>query len=109
MSTFLPPPISEPVMITDRLSGQQVMSPIWSNWFLKLAQGMTSTGGGSGNVVGPSSSTNHAIVLWDGTTGKLLKNMTGLGTSTDILYGNAAGIPSWQSPSLQRSFLLGGM
>lgn len=30
--------------------------------------------GGTGNVVGPASSTNNAIVRWDGITGKLIKN-----------------------------------
>lgn len=32
------------------------------------------TGGGSGNVVGPASATDIAIALFDGVTGKLLKN-----------------------------------
>lgn len=31
-------------------------------------------GGGSGDVVGPASATNDAVALFDGTTGKLLKN-----------------------------------
>lgn len=31
-------------------------------------------GSGSGDVVGPASSTDSAVALWDGTTGKLLKN-----------------------------------
>lgn len=30
--------------------------------------------GGTGDVVGPASSTNNAIVRWDGPTGKLIKN-----------------------------------
>jgi len=33
-------------------------------------------GGGSGDVVGPGSSTNNAIVRYDGTTGKLLQDNT---------------------------------
>ncbi len=33
-------------------------------------------GSGSGDVVGPASSTNNALVLFNGTTGKLLKNGT---------------------------------
>jgi hypothetical protein len=31
-------------------------------------------GGGSGDVVGPASATNNALAVFDGTTGKLLKN-----------------------------------
>lgn len=41
--------------------------------------------GGTGDVVGPSSSTDNNVPQWDGTTGKLLKD--GLGTS---LGGNEA-------------------
>jgi len=35
-----------------------------------------SSSGGSGDVVGPASATANAIVLFDGTTGKLIKNST---------------------------------
>ena len=35
---------------------------------------VTSTGAGSGDVVGPSSSTDEALVRFDGTTGKLVQN-----------------------------------
>jgi len=40
---------------------------------------------GTGNVVGPASSTNNAVALFDGTTGKLLKNsaITFDGTTLD--------------------------
>lgn len=37
-----------------------------------------SSGGGFGDVVGPASATNNAIVLFDGTTGKLIKDSTTL-------------------------------
>ena len=33
------------------------------------------TTGGDGDVVGPASATNRGLVLWDGTTGKLVKDM----------------------------------
>ena len=33
-----------------------------------------SGGGGSGDVVGPGSSTDNAVVRFDGTTGKLIQN-----------------------------------
>lgn len=38
------------------------------------AQGCTSAGAGSGDIVGPASSTDNAIARFDGTTGKLLQN-----------------------------------
>jgi hypothetical protein len=38
-----------------------------------------SSGGGSGDVVGPSSSIASELVLFDGTTGKLVKRATGTG------------------------------
>ena len=38
-------------------------------------------GGGSGDVVGPSSATDGAVALYDGTTGKLLKDGVILGTA----------------------------
>lgn len=44
-----------------------------------------SGGGGSGDVVGPSSSVASEIVLFDGTTGKLLKRAT----TTGILKGTS--------------------
>ena len=34
-------------------------------------------GGGSGDVVGPASATDDALAVFDGTTGKLIKNSTG--------------------------------
>jgi hypothetical protein len=41
-------------------------------------------GGGSGDVVGPASSTNNGVALWDGTTGKLLKNGAVLGSAAFV-------------------------
>ena len=39
-----------------------------------LGRGARTTPGGSSPVGGPSSSTNNALVRFDGTTGKLIKN-----------------------------------
>lgn len=36
----------------------------------------SSTGAGTGDLVGPSSATNHALTRFDGTTGKIVKNST---------------------------------
>lgn len=37
---------------------------------------LTDSASGSGDVVGPASATDNAVVLFDGTTGKLIKNST---------------------------------
>lgn len=45
-------------------------------------------GAGSGDVVGPASATNNGIVIWDGTTGKLVKNSAAVG---NLAYLNTVG------------------
>ena len=45
-------------------------------------------GGGSGDVVGPASATNNGIALFDGTTGKLLKNSS---AQDGLIYGLTVG------------------
>tara|TARA_R110000868_G_scaffold250282_2_gene506754 strand:+ start:13584 stop:15725 length:2142 start_codon:yes stop_codon:yes gene_type:complete len=59
-------------------------------------------GGGLGDVVGPASATDSAVVLFDGTTGKLIKNST-LSASTIVLTsGNqtVGGIKTFSSQVL---------
>ena len=51
---------------------------------------INSTASGSGDVVGPSSSTNHSLVRFDGTTGKLVQN----GQITQSDTGNIAAVNS---------------
>lgn len=48
------------------------------------------SGGGSGDVVGPGSATNNAIAVFDGTTGKLLKNSTITVSTNDLLQAASA-------------------
>lgn len=50
---------------------------------------LSATGGGSGDVVGPASSTDTAVVVFDGTTGKLVKNSTLLYSGAGSLTGLA--------------------
>jgi hypothetical protein len=45
------------------------------------------TGSGTGDVVGPASSTDHAIARFDLTTGKLLQNSVGILTDAGALSG----------------------
>ena len=47
----------------------------------------TTSGSGTGNVVGPVSATNSAITRWDTTTGKLLKNSVVTLTDTGDIAG----------------------
>jgi len=44
-------------------------------------------GGGSGDVVGPSSSTDNALVRFDTTTGKLVQNSVGILSDTGAISG----------------------
>jgi hypothetical protein len=46
---------------------------------------LDASGGGSGDVVGPASATDLALALFDGTTGKLLKNSLGTMDATGQL------------------------
>jgi hypothetical protein len=45
-------------------------------------------GGGDGDVVGPASATNNALAVYDGTTGKLLKNSTFVPTTVGANFIN---------------------
>jgi hypothetical protein len=42
-------------------------------------------GGGTGDVIGPSSSTDNAVVRWDGITGKLIQNSTAILNDDGVL------------------------
>lgn len=53
---------------------------------------------GSGNVVGPASSTDNAIVRWDGTTGELIQNS--VVTIADTT-GNMAGVGTLNTHTIQ--------
>ena len=44
-------------------------------------------GAGTGDVVGPASATDNAVAVFDGTTGKLLKNGVVLGTAAQANTG----------------------
>lgn len=59
-------------------------------WKLSVAAG------GTGDVVGPAGATNHAVVLFDGTTGKLVKD-GGVGTAGQVYTSNGPGAaPTFQ-------------
>lgn len=52
-----------------------IISNAWYMWFLQLITEFTT----AGDVFGPSSSLDNQIVLFDGTSGKLIKGATGTG------------------------------
>lgn len=64
---------------------------------------------GTGDVVGPASTTDNALPLFDGTTGKLLKGIAAPAVG-QVLKSNGVGVaPSWSaSPSLTSLTLAAG-
>lgn len=63
----------------------------------RVQVGSLPSGGGSGDVVGPASATDDAIAVYDGTTGKLLKDSTGTiaqiaANTAKISYTDAAAV-----------------
>lgn len=56
-------------------------------------------GGGSGDVTGPSSSVDSEVVLFNGTTGKIIKRATGTGLAK-LTSGVLSTITSWASAAL---------
>lgn len=63
--------------------------------------GSSASGGGSGDVVGPASSTDNALARFDSTTGKLLKNSTVICDNS----GNLTGVGTINSVKVYRALL----
>jgi hypothetical protein len=57
---------------------------------------IAATGGGTGDVVGPASATDGVPALFNGTTGKLIKNSTPTGTGNPVMQTS----PSLTTPNL---------
>lgn len=106
MSTFQSPPVWELLIVEDPWTGRPIFSPVWLNWLVELSKNATALG--AGNVIGPSSAVDGTVALFSGTSGDVLKAVSGLGDSTKVLTGNTSGAPTWQTLSLQRHFLLMG-
>lgn len=98
---------------TDRVSIQSLFPKGLDGQFLKISgtQAVWGSGGaGSGDVVGPSSSTDGTIVLFDGTTGKLIQDSgVSIGELTDTAaYACDSGVSVndcvyWDGAALQKS------
>jgi hypothetical protein len=72
----------------------QVTTPTQSNAVIRPANGPS--GGGSGNVSGPGSSTDNALVRWDGTAGDTIQN-------SPVTCADTTGELTWVGDALIRS------
>lgn len=125
MAEVQPPPTWAPVVldVVDPATGEKMptFNPVWLNWFVNLGALLSSGGGGSGtlgDVVGPTASTDGHVALFDGTTGKLIKDggtpgsgdVVGPGTSVtgDIpVFDNTTGKLLAESGILAADVVLG--
>lgn len=58
-----------------------------------------------GDVTGPASSTQYAVAIYADTTGKVIDEVSGLGSAGDVLTSNGAGVPpTWETPTPLYSF-----
>lgn len=67
-------------------------APPSANWNTLASKG--TDGSGTGDVVGPGSSTNNSVALFSGTTGKLLKDGIAPGTAGNVLSSDGT---NWAS------------
>jgi len=72
--------------------------PAWQDWFFKLRNYISSilTTINTSGILGPF--TNHAVIVADGTN--TITSLGSLGTTTQVLHGNAAGDPTWGAVDL---------
>jgi hypothetical protein len=66
-------------------------------------------GGGSGDVVGPSSATDNAITRFDSTTGKLIQNSTSTITDAGELSLVSTGTTGYAATAVANSLTTGGL
>lgn len=100
-SMILPTGASITTAAGDTLEAQCSTTNNWRVVWYQRASGAALAGGvGSGDVVGPASSTDSVPVLFDGTTGKLVKNSTPTGTGSPVLQTSPTLItPNLGTPS----------
>lgn len=65
----------------------QVLTPPVHVYFCDSTNHFTQVDGGSGGIVGPGSSTNNAIVRWNGTTGSTVKNSSITASDAGVVNG----------------------
>lgn len=69
----------------------------WNGSAWACAPDENSAGSGSGDVTGPGSSNADGVVVFNGTTGKIIKELTG-GSTGDVLTKQASGAGAWAAP-----------
>ena len=85
---------------SDLQDGELAINTADEKLFFKNSSGVVkeigSSGGSTGDVAGPASATDGAIVAFDGTTGKLVKSAPL--TSGNVVIGNGTGAPNFVAP-----------
>ena len=85
---------------SDLVDGELAINTADEKLFFKNSSGVVkeiaSSGGSTGDVAGPASATDGAIVAFDGTTGKLVKSAPL--TSGNVVIGNGTGAPNFVAP-----------
>ncbi len=101
MSVFQPPPVGELPIVEDPLTKKPIFSPLWLNWFIKLAKSLSASGAGSGDALtsqplsqfAATTSAQLAGVLSDETgTGKVVFN-----SGPVLITAAVSGV--WTAPS----------
>tara|TARA_Y100000401_G_C8267861_1_gene196738 strand:+ start:170 stop:832 length:663 start_codon:yes stop_codon:yes gene_type:complete len=85
---------------SDLQDGELAINTADEKLFFKNSSGVVkeiaSSAGNTGDVAGPASATDGAIVAFDGTTGKLVKSAPL--TSGNVVIGNGTGAPNFVAP-----------
>ena len=85
---------------SDLQDGELAINTADEKLFFKNSSGVVkeiaSSAGNTGDVAGPASATDGAIVAFDGTTGKLVKSAPL--TSGNVVIGNGTGAPTFVAP-----------
>ena len=85
---------------SDLVDGELAINTADEKLFFKNSSGVVkeiaSSGGSTGDVAGPASATDGAIVAFDGTTGNLVKSAPL--TSGNVEIGNGTGAPNFVAP-----------
>lgn len=90
MADFQPPPTyAEPVLVNPETQ-KATFNPIWLNWFLAFAALLEDSAAlAEDAIIGPALATANAVVLFDGTTGKLAKDSLTLVDTDGALAANS--------------------
>lgn len=92
---------------SDLQDGELAINTADEKLFFKNSSGVVkeiaSSAGNTGDVAGPASATDGAIVAFDGTTGKLVKSAPL--TSGNVVIGNGTGAPNFVAPGTDGNVL----